>query len=183
MLPREQKVKALKNFPVPKNVKQLQGFHGLASYFRRFCRNFAKMAYPLTKLFKTNAVWEWGKEQQTAFDELKSALINAELLAYPDSTRPFFLHTDASIHGLGACLMQHDKNDDRFFRPVGYASRALLDRETRYVISELEGLAVVFGLTYFKWMIQGCDITVVTDHSALIHLLDCKVPKSNRMFR
>ncbi len=57
-----------------------------------------------------------------------------------------------------------------------------MDWETRYVISELEGLADVFSLTYFKWMIQGCDITVVTDHSTLIHLLDRKVPKSNCMF-
>ncbi len=74
--------------------------------------------------------------------------------------------------------MQHAKDDDRFFHPLGYASRALLDWEMQYVIKELKVLAVVFSLTYFEWMIQGCDIMVVTDHSALIHLLDRKVPKT-----
>ncbi len=99
LLPGEWKVQALKHFPVPKNIKQLQGFHGLASFwpFRRFVRNFARMAHPLTKLFKNGAIWDWGPEQEIAFQELKAALINAELLMYPDPGKPFFLHTDASF--------------------------------------------------------------------------------------
>ncbi len=70
------------------------------------------------------------------------------MLAYPDHTKPFFLHTDASIEGLGVCLMQRDAQNPKFFHPVGCTSRALLDQETCYTITELEGLAVVYGLQY-----------------------------------
>ncbi len=103
------------------------------------------------------------------------------MLAFPDPSKPFYLHCDASIFSLGVCLMQ---KDDKLgcFRPVGYASRALLDREKRYVISELEALSIVFSLHYFKYCIHGCDIIVVTDHSALIYLMDRKEPRSNRMY-
>ncbi len=58
-----------------------------------------------------------------------------------------------------------------------------MDRETRYTITELEGLAVVYGLQYYKYLIHGCDTTVVTDHQALKHLMDRKEPHSNRMFQ
>ncbi len=82
LLPGEWKVQALKHFLVPKNIKQLQGFHRLASDFRRFVRNFAGTAHPLMKLFNNGAIWDWGLEQQIAFQELKAALINAELLVF-----------------------------------------------------------------------------------------------------
>ncbi len=59
----------------------------------------------------------------------------------------------------------------------------LLDREKHYTVSEIEAMVVVFALHYYKWMIQGCDIVVVTDHSALCHLMNRKEPKSNRLFR
>ncbi len=127
--------------------------------------------------------WTWEGEQQKAFDALKEALTSAEMLAYPDLTKPFYLHTDVSIDGLGVCLMQRDAQQPKYFHPVGYASRALMDMETQYTITELEGLAVVYGLHYYKYLIHGCDITVVTDHQALKHLMDRKEPRSNRMFR
>ncbi|WP_297330960.1 ribonuclease H family protein, partial [Pseudoalteromonas sp.] len=103
-------------------------------------------------------------------------------MIYPDPTIPFYLWTDASGTRLGACLMQEDqKLPKRPLRPVGFASRTLKERETRYTPNELEGLAIIYGLQYFKYMIQGCDIVVVTDHSALKHIMDRKVIKSNRM--
>ncbi len=92
LLPGEWKVQALKHFPVPKNIKQLQGFHGLASYFRHFVRNFARTTHLLTKLFKNGAIWDCGPEQELAFQELKAALINAELLMYPDPSKPLSSH-------------------------------------------------------------------------------------------
>ncbi len=82
------------------------------------------MVHLLTKLFKNGTIWDWGPEQEIAFQVLKAALINAELLAYPDPSKPFFLHTDASIHGLGVCLMQHDKDDDRFFCHSGICEQS-----------------------------------------------------------
>ncbi len=182
LLPGEREVHAVKDFPTPKTLKAVQSFHGLCSYFHRFVPHFAKIAQPLMKLFRLDQPWMWEKEQELAFQALKDALTSAEMLAYPDHTKPFFLHTDASMEGLGVCLMQRDAQNPKFFHPVGYASRALLDRETRYTITELEGLVVVYGLQYYKYLIHGCDITMVTDHQALKHLMDCKEPHSNRMF-
>ncbi len=183
LLPGQHKVQVVKAFVRPTNVKELQGFHGLTSYFRRFIPNFSKIAATLTRLFRKDSPWYWGTEQEVAFTQLEEILCNAQMLACPDPTQPFYLHTDASIEGLGCCLMQRDKTRPELFRPVGYTSRVLLDREKCYTVSEIEAMAVVFALHYYKWMIQGCDIVVVTDHSALCHLMNQKEPKSNRLFR
>ncbi len=126
LLPGERKVKAVRMFPVPISVKQVQGFIGLCSFFRKFVPNFSCMAYPLLKLMHKDVLWEWGPMQTEAFEQLKTALTSTQMLTFADPSKPFYLHCDASIFGLGICLMQ---KDDKLscFRPVGYASRALLD--------------------------------------------------------
>ncbi len=144
---------------------------------------FTKIAAPLTQLFHKDTKWFWGLAQDITFQLLKDALTSAEVLAYPDPTKPFFLHMDASVDGLGVCLMQTDVKNPKWHRLVGYASHLLLDCEKRYTVTELEALAVMFDLHYYKYMIQGCDITVVTDHVALKFLMDRKEPQSNRLFR
>ncbi len=118
----EQKVKAVQMFPTLTSVKQVQGFVGLCSFFR----NFSKTAYPLIKLMNKDSIWEWGPAQIEAFEELKRALTDAKMLAFPDPSKPFYIHCDASTFGLSVCLMQ---KDDKLscFRPVGYASRALFN--------------------------------------------------------
>ncbi len=140
---------------------------------------FAKIAAPLTQLFHKDTKWFWGSAQDVAFQLLKDALTSTEVLAYPDPTKPFFLHMDASVDGLGVCLMQTDAKNPKWHRPVGYASHSLLDREKRYMVTELEALAVMFGLHYYKYMIHGCAITVIMDHVVLKFLMDRKEPWSN----
>ncbi len=108
LLPGDRKIRAVKHFPTPKTLKQVQSFHGLCSYFRHFVPHFSKIAHPLTKLFRLDQPWMWEEEQEKAFEALKEALTSAEMLAYPDLMKPFFLHTDASGEGLGVCLMQQD---------------------------------------------------------------------------
>ncbi len=127
-------------------------------------------------------LWTWGPEQEKAFKALKEGLTSAEMLAYPDPMKSFFLHTDASLDGLGMCLMQHNAKNPKYFCPVGYASQALMDRKNRYTIAELEGLAVLTGLQYYKYLIRDCEITIVTNHPALKHLMECKEPWLNQTF-
>jgi hypothetical protein len=98
------KVEKVKDFPVPQNLTQLRGFLGLASYYRRFIKNFSKIANPLNKLLKKDVPFLWAKEQQLSFDFLKSCLIHAPILVYPDFEKTFILSTDASTFGLGAIL-------------------------------------------------------------------------------
>ncbi len=173
LLPGKKKIKAIEEFPTPTNIKEVRRFLGLGSYFRRFIAHFSTIASPLRKLLLKGAKWEWTEKQEWSFQTLKNKLISADVLAYPDSTKPFYLWTDASKMGLGACLMQKDeKLDKKPFRPIGYASRSLIDHETHYTTTEMELLAVVFALQYWKYIIHGCDVTVVTDHQALKHLLE-----------
>lgn len=89
-------VEAVRKFPQPKNVKELQRFLGLCVYYRKFVKDFAKIAQPLYSLLKKDQRYVWGEGQQSAFEELKMRLTTAPVLAYPDYDKPFILHTDAS---------------------------------------------------------------------------------------
>eukprot|EP00741_Cyanophora_paradoxa_P020368 tig00021247_g19660.t1 len=102
------KVAVLHDWPRPRNVRQLRGFIGFASYYRRFIKGFSNTAAPLTSLLKARTPWAWGDAQQAAFEALKEALTSAPVLRYPDFTRPFILQTDASVDGFGAVLKQKD---------------------------------------------------------------------------
>ncbi|XP_043285560.1 uncharacterized protein [Venturia canescens] len=117
-----EKVAPVVNYPVPRNVKQLRRFLGMASWYRRFIPAFATHANPLTSLLKKTATWNWGEAEQRAFNELRDRLTTAPTLSCPNFELPFFLQTDASGVGLGAVLTQ---NVDDIEHVIAYASRAL----------------------------------------------------------
>ena len=99
-----EKLKAIKEFPIPKDFRQLRGFIALASYYRKFVKNFSKITTPLNKLLKKNVRYVWTKEQQQAFENLKNHLTTPPILAYPNFNKLFILYTDASTFALGAIL-------------------------------------------------------------------------------
>ena len=168
------KLKAVNEFPIPANVKMLRSFVGLASYYRRFIPNFAKVAGPLHGLTKKDVAFVWSPHCQTAFEKLKQLLTSAPLLAFPQFDRQFLLERDASGLGLGAVLAQH--SDDGAVRPVAYASRSLRTHEKNYGITELEGLGVVWAVKYFRHYLYGHHCKVFTDHEALKSLLNTPQP-------
>ncbi|XP_016167260.1 uncharacterized protein LOC107609750 [Arachis ipaensis] len=90
------KVKAIKEWEPPNKVSELRSFLGLANYYRRFIKGYSAKAAPLTDLLKKNHSWEWSKECQKAFDELKAAITKGPVLALPDYSKVFEVHTDAS---------------------------------------------------------------------------------------
>lgn len=104
--PSEEKTIAIKNFPIPKNVKAIQSFLGLAGVFRKFINNFSLIAKPLSDLTKKDAKFNFGEEQFIAFNTLKEKLCNDPLLKLYNPHYETELHTDASSFGYGACLMQ-----------------------------------------------------------------------------
>lgn len=162
------KVKAVENFPVPTTTAQVSSFLGIAGYYRAFIKNFASIASPLNKLKKKDVPFQWTDSQQQSFDQLKTALTQAPVLAFPDYSLPFLMCTDASALGLGAVLMQQVEGQ----RPhvIAYASRVLNDVESRYSVTNLEALAVVWSLKHFRDIIYNYPITVYTDHSAVTQL-------------
>lgn len=110
--PGQRKIQAVSQFPVPKNVHNVRQFLGLASYFRKFIRNFSILARPLTDLTKKRVKWCWEANQNNAFELLKTLLATRPVLSLYDSQAKLKLHTDASSLGLGGVLMQRPSNDN-----------------------------------------------------------------------
>ena len=125
------------------------------------------IAKPSTKLMKKDVRFEWGVEQQKAFETLRDALTNAPVLAHYQSNLPIEVRTDASGYGVGAVILeQHGKN----WKAVAYVSRQMNKHELNYTISEKESLAIVFAIGKFKIYLDQKPFRVVTDHCALCFL-------------
>ena len=168
------KVRAVTDFPTPRDLKSLRAFLGLTSYYRRFTPRYSAIAHPLYHLTRKDVPFEWTSDCHIAFTRLKSTLTEAPVLAYPQFGHPFLLETDASGLGLGAVLSQ--KQMDGTTRPIAYASRTLQPHESNYGISELEALGVVWAVKHFRHYIYGHQCTVYTDHEALKSLLNTPQP-------
>ena len=175
------KTSAMDEFPRPNTTKKVKRFLGMSSYYRRFIKDFSKVAYPLNQLMKKDALFEWTAECEKAFQALKYALVTSPVLHHADFSKPFFVETDGSGTGIGAVLEQKDNNN--MFYPLAYASRGLNVHEANYVIAEIEALAVVFGLRKFQHWIDGHDTTVITDCSALKFLTNSVKPATGRLHR
>ena len=165
---------AVQKFPQPRKVQDVRRFIGMASYYRRFISNFAKIAHPLHQLTRKDVPFYWTAECEVAFTSLKTLLTTPPVLAYPCVEKDFTLETDASIRGLGAVLSQEQEDGKR--HPVAYASRALNSSEKNYSVTELETLAVVWAISHFHTQLYGQKVTVLTDHSAVKAVLETPNP-------
>ena len=163
--PSECNLTAVREFPVPTNLKHLRQFLGLTSHYRCFIHNYAKIAHSLCAMIRKGARYQWTADCEVAFETLKSKLLTPPILAYPDFDKDFVLETDASKHGLGAILSQ--RQEDNRLHPVAYASRSISASEANYAITNLETLAVVWAITHFRYYLYGHNITVITDHAAV----------------
>ncbi|KAK3505584.1 hypothetical protein QTP70_005014, partial [Hemibagrus guttatus] len=184
------KVEVLKSWPVPKNLKELRSFLGFAGYYRRFIRDFAKIAKPLNSLtsgyppFRKSSKSKekrdyhdpkepfgsrWSANCQQAFESIIEALTTAPVLGFADPKLPYVLHTDASTVGLGAALYQEQ---DGLMKVIAYASRGLSQSESRYPAHKLEFLALKWAVTEkFYDYLYGNQFTVVTDSNPLTYVL------------
>lgn len=160
--PSPQKTEAVQKFPKPENLRQVQSFLGLTGYFRKFIPGYSLIARPLTNLLRANTKFRFGKEQVDAFERLKVVLSNKPVLSLYRPKAETELHTDASMHGYGAILLQRD-NDDNRLHPVFYASGKTTDLEEKYTSYELEVLAVVKALVKFRVYLLGIEFKIVTD--------------------
>jgi hypothetical protein len=163
------KIEKIIKWPTPTNTRELRGFIGLASYYRRFVKRFSVIANPLNHLLKKETGKRWTGKQRMAFIILKRKLTEAPILIFPDFSKEFFLYTDASQLGLGATLEQKEENGNEGV--IEYASRGLSKSEKNYEknfgITELECLAVYWATKHFRKYLDGQHFYVITDHSAL----------------
>ena len=190
--PNPEKVAKIKDWPTPKTPKEVHLFVGLASYYRRF-PNFAKWAGPLHALivpasFKQKIrrgemkkselpEFQWTPACQEGFDQLKKALTEAPVLAYPDYSKLFILETDALLKGLGAVLSQ--KGDDNEIRVIAYASQSLRPSEKSmrdYSSAKIELMALKWSVCdKFKDNLLGSKFTVFTDNNPLCYIKSSKL--------
>ncbi|GJS06485.1 putative reverse transcriptase domain-containing protein [Tanacetum coccineum] len=138
------KIESIKDWVSPKTPTEIRQFLGLTGYYRRFIEGFSKIAKLMTKLTLKKVAFEWGDNQEAAFQTLKNKLCSAPILALPQGAKNFIVYCDASHKGLGAVLMQNEK-------VIAYASRQLKIHEKNYTTHDLE-----------------------LDHKSLQHILDQK---------
>ncbi|KAD4888602.1 hypothetical protein E3N88_20675 [Mikania micrantha] len=162
------KIKAVEQWETPRTPTEIRQFLGLAGYYRRFIKNFSKIALPLTTLTQKNQSFIWGSQQEEAFQLLKHKLCNAPILSLPEGIDNFTVYCDASRQGLGCVLMQNDK-------VIAYASRQLKVHEKNYTTHDLELGAVVFALKIWRHYLYGTKCIIYTDHKSLQHILDQKM--------
>lgn len=167
------KVKIVKEYPTPSKVTEVRSFLGFVGYYRKYIKDFCRIAEPLTNLTRKNVCFIWDEKCKNAFETLKQKLQEPPILAYPrfDGTE-FILQTDASRVGLGFILAQKQEGKEKV---ISYGGRALHKGEKNYTTTELEALAVVEGVKkYGPYLQHGVKFTVVTDHCALKWLFSKK---------
>jgi hypothetical protein len=166
--PDPNKIHAIVNYPRPTNIKELRSFLGLASYYRRFIRNFSQIATPLNRLLEKKVMYKWDENCEQAFKSLKMKLANDVLLAIPDFSRPFRVTTDASNIAVGAILSQIQ--EDGTERPIAFASQTLSKQQRKYSTIERETYAIIYALEQFRCYLFGQKFILITDHRPLVWL-------------
>jgi len=137
----EEKVNGVLSWPEPKNVKDVRKFLGLTNYYRRFIKDFAQVARPINMLMRKDVKWQWGVEQQKAFDKLKRVFTTKPVLAVLDLDKEFRVEADVSNYATEGVLSM--KCSDEMWRPVTFISKSLSGTERNYKIHDKEILAVV----------------------------------------
>ena len=160
---------AIRDMTLPTTKKQVRAVLGLVGYYRKFVPNFSTLLKPLTDLTgnKQPTKIRWTAECSMALDKVKDILTRKPVLQLPDFDKRFIVRTDASDEGLGAILLQETDNE---YLPVAYASKKLLDRETRYSTIEKECLAIVWALKKFSAYLYSKPFILQCDHKPLTYL-------------
>ena len=170
----KENIELISQLPSPMNVKTIRKFLGHAGFYKRFIKDFPKIAKPLYKLLEKDAKFVWEKECQQSFEELKSHLTTAPIVRAPNWQFPFEVMCDASDLAIGAVLGQREDGKPHV---VYYARKTLNEAQRNYTTTEKQLLAVVYALDEFGAHLVGSDIVIFTDHSALKYLLPSKMQK------
>ena len=166
------KVEAVKAWHPPKTPKQVRSFLGMVCYYNKFIKNFAQVAMPLYDLIAKNKKWVWKHGQQDSFENLRNALTEAPILAYPERNGRYILDTDASNFACGAVLSQLQKDDKGELqeRVIAYYSKTFNSSEQRYCARRRELLAIVKAIKHFDVYLRGPEFTIRTDHASLQYI-------------
>lgn len=168
------KIDAVMTWPRPSNKREVRSFLGLCTYYRRFVRNFADIACNLHVLTEKNRQFQWTSENEATFQELKTRLCEAPVLAYPIPGELFILDTDASNDGIGGVLSQRVNQEEQV---LAYYSRKFNKAERNYCVTRRELLSMVETMKHYSKYLVGQKFVVRTDHAALKWLTNFRNPE------
>lgn len=174
------KLSLLTNWPMPENVSAVRSFLGFVGYYRRYIKNFAGIAAPLTELTKKSSEWKWSYIHQNAFDTLRAAMLSSPVLRAPDSHLKWRITTDAGPFAVGGILEQEYEDG---WHPVAYEYHRLSSAEEKYSQYEKEFLGLLNCLRKWRHYIEGKTILIQTDNSALVSLLKATKDPHHRVAR
>ncbi len=172
----ERKVEAIKTWPTPSTIKELQRSLGFSNFYKRFIHDYSIITSPLTNLLKNKPKsLSWTPAATEAFETLKEAFTSAPLLIHPDPGKPFLVEVDTSTSGVGAVLSQQQRTPAKFL-PCAFFSRKLSPSENNYDIGNRALLAIKLALEEWKHWLEGAQhpFIVLTDHKNLQYLHDAK---------
>ena len=168
-----EKVAAVSKMKSPRSINELRAILRLVGFYRRFIRDFGKIAAPLYKLLNKKERFTWSKELESAVEQLKQALQKAPILGYPNDTDPYTLTTDASSFGIGAIISQRQQGGERV---IAYASKTISKSQRNFSPTKRELFAIVYFTQHFRNYHMGQKFLIVTDHRALTWLYSFKEP-------
>ena len=163
------KIALIKKVPPPQKVRDVRSFLGLAGYYRRFIKDFSKLASPLFGLLAKDVEFKWTDDCQRSLNELKDKLVPAPILRGPNWALPFHIHTDASNKAIRAALGQVEQ---KLPYAIYFVSKNLSKAELNYTVTEKEFLVVVHALNKFRHYITDYQTFVHTDHAAIRYLMN-----------
>ena len=159
------KISSIREWPGPRNIKDVQAFLGFANFYRRFIPQYSALTNPLTSLLKKDSLFAWESSQQEAFQKLISIFTSSPVLCHFDPSLPIILETDASDFAIGGVLSQIHL--DTITRPVAFYSRKLTPAEVNYDVYNKEMLAIVETIRNWRCYLEGYSFTIYTDHKNL----------------
>jgi hypothetical protein len=168
------KIEAIRDWAIPRSVKEVRAVLGTASYYRKYIQDFAKISAPLNGLLHKGVKFVWSDDCQRAFELIKSHLSSAPILAFPIEDGEFRLDTDASDLGIGAVLSQLQDGEEKV---IAYASKTLSPAQKVYCTTYKELLAVRTFVEHFRVYLYGRRFTVRTDHASLRWLKNFDKPE------
>ena len=170
----QSKVSIIKTLAPPTTVKGVRSFLGHAGFYRRFIKDFSKIARPLCRLLEKDTRFNFDDSCRVAFEEIKIKLVQALIMAAPDWDKGFEIMCDASDFAMGAALGQRK---EKIFKIIYYASRTFNEAQENYSTTEKEMLAIVFACEKFRQYILGSHVVIHTDHAAIKYLMSKKEAK------
>lgn len=167
------KVKAIREIAIPKSPRHVRSFLGTPGWYRRFIKDFATIAAPLTDTLKKSKKFIMTPEAILSFEQLKQCLTSAPVLRHADFSKRFYIQCDVSEYGIGAVLYQLNANNEE--HPIAFYSQKLNQNQKNYSVTEKECLAAVMAVKKFRHYIEMMPFTIVTDHASLKWLMTQRI--------